>query len=343
MTLRLSFVGPVVRLVFLWCLMPVLIFDSTSTFHSTWADQWQKSDKLNRKKVGLAGGKHTAIRDTFVKAIKLAGQTAGNELILAVGHGGALSSDVGNVDLAPNRLMRLARGTIGSRNAKGTEVFYDPFYDFVFPRQNVVPKSDKMNDEDWSKQKNSPNAGGAKFRLARFGIYRSIGDAIKANHINQVVFVTCNIGNATDFIKKIAFDWNVKIKAYKRSLIFQLNSPGTGKARAFLDGDKDGKGTNTVTGETEIPQVDFVTVGPPLSSPAPAGSQLPAPKGKSADASPWVGSDGNVIHPAAPTRIGSAGPAHVVGFLAGQTPDGLPHPLSPAARTLDPIELQRFS
>lgn len=319
--------------------MPVLVFDSSDKFHGPWAKQWLNADPLNRKILGMkAGLGHKGIRDIIVQGAKLAGQTAFNELILAVGHGGSISSTEGTIDLAPNRAMTLYAGTIGAKDSKNVECFYNPDYDVVRTNGGIlVPKSQKMLDEDAVRQKDKVSAPSAQFRLDRWSLYNSIGEAIRTGNVNQVVLLTCRVGNAVDFIKKIAFDWKVKIKAYKRRVIFQ-GATATSKARVFLEGDKDGSGSNTALGETAIPQIDFVTVGPPLT-PQPV-KNTPAPKPpKRASLSTWSESIGFYVHPNAPAgRIGAPPPG-----LAGTENDEnyLPHPYSPAARTVNPTRLWR--
>jgi hypothetical protein len=329
--------------------MPVLLFDSTSAFHSSWAGNWQRADPKNRVALPLGGGSHEQLRDEIVKAIKLAGTTAFNELILAVGHGGG-TQDQGTVDLAPNIRMRLARGTIGHLNEKGRETFYDPFYDVVIVRPSMKSQSDKSQDQEWVRQKDKINLAGAKFRLARSAIYESIGTAIRASNVTQVTFMTCNIGNATEFIKKIALDWQVKIKAYQKFIIFQINAGNTGKTRAFFEGDKFGSGSNVASAESELPATDFVIVGPPLTPPQPPPPPIPPPppkkkKGqKRADSSPWIDSDGVIVHPNAPAGAEGPGRFRTAGVLASDLPYyPLPHPQAPAARMLDPIDIEKFA
>jgi hypothetical protein len=80
-----------------------------------------------------------------------------------------------------------------------------------------------------------------------------------------VTFLTCRVGNSRDFIQKIAIDWNTLVKAYVRYVVFTID-PQTGRARAFLEGDAPGTGTNVPHGETEVLQTNFITVGPPLAA-----------------------------------------------------------------------------
>jgi hypothetical protein len=239
--------------------MPLVLYDSGSTFHTKWAAQFVAFDSNNRKSVGISGSLGAEqVRNTIIQAA--AHPTGDREIIFAVGHGGvAQFPDEGTVDLAPSKKFRLARG-----NKPG--VYVDPFYDFVFPHQGVVPMSDKRFDEN--QVSSSPPALGAHSRLQHWAVYASIGTAMKANKIYRVTFLTCRVGNAVDFIKKISLDWGTLVKAYKRFVVYQLDG-SSGKVRAFLEGDDPGKGTNVQLGENNVPQQDFVTVGPPLATPTP--------------------------------------------------------------------------
>jgi hypothetical protein len=118
----------------------------------------------------------------------------------------------------------------------------------------------KQNDQ-------ATDPSGARRRLQHWAVYTSIGTAMKANKIYRVTFLTCRVGNALDFIRKISLDWNTLVRAYTRYLWYGLNGR---RVVAYLDGDAPGSGTNVTLGETQLPQVDFVTVGPPLPQPQPA-------------------------------------------------------------------------
>ena len=105
-----------------------------------------------------------------------------------------------------------------------------------------------------------PDLAGYKDHLANWQLYQNIGTAIRTNNVGKVTFLTCRIGNAVNFIKKIALDWKVLVQAYKRYVWFVGSSP----VRVCLDGDENGGGTNNAVAAYTVPQVDFVTVGPPL-------------------------------------------------------------------------------
>ena len=236
--------------------MPLVVFDSGSTFHQKWAAQFVAADPSNRRSVGVSGALGPEqVRDTIVQAAR--NVTGDHEIIFAVGHGGATNMDEGTVDLAPAKRFRLARGT-------KPEIYVDPFYDFVFPHDGVVPQSDKRVDEKQAEHEQAWS--GSHVRLRHWQVYSSIGTAMKTNNIYKVTFLTCRVGNALDFIKKISLDWGTLVKAYKRFVVYQIDGT-TGKCRAFLEGDAAGAGTNVPLGETQVPQQDFVTVGPPLAQP----------------------------------------------------------------------------
>jgi hypothetical protein len=239
----------------------VILYDPDSNFHMRWATQFAAKDRLNRRAVPLSGKlPPEKIRDVIARAAQHPG--ANNEIIFAVGHGGATDLSEGMVDLAPRRAMRLARG-----NEPPT--FIDPFYDWVFPHAGLKPMSDKQQDEEW-RSKNVPEKAGAKRRLDRWAIYQSIGAAMKANHIYRVTFLSCRIGNARDFIKKIAMDWDVRIRAYLKFVWFRLDGK-SGRGQVFLDGDE-------AHASEDLPTTDFITVARPLTTMELAQAEFDAAK-----------------------------------------------------------------
>ena len=237
--------------------MPVVLFDSGSTFHVKWAAQFVAADPQNRKSVGISSALGAeGVRNAIVQAANHV--TSDREIVFAVGHGGSTRMDEGTVDLAPAKQFRLARGG-------GIGIYVDPFYDFVFPHDGVVPQSQKRFDEA-DVATRSQSALGARARLQHWAVYASIGTAMRANNIYRVTFLTCRVGNALDFIRKISLDWHTLVKAYLRYVVYQVEG-SSGKVRAYLEGDDAGKGTNVPLGETQLPQQDFVTVGPPPGTP----------------------------------------------------------------------------
>jgi hypothetical protein len=233
--------------------MQVVLYNENSPLHSTWSKQFVDDDKLNRKRVGMNGAR-SAVQ--LVKLISDAAKDAkgGGHLIFAVGHGGTQAEATdqsyadGMVDLAPNKKLRLSTGGPGN--------FVNPFYDYVFPAHaGLVSRSDKDQDEKM-------HLAGYKDHLANWQLYQNIGTAIRTNNVGKVTFLTCRIGNAVNFIKKIALDWHVVVHAYKKYVWF--GGDDAGKIRVYLDGDKPGAGTNIPDGATQLPKGSDVLVGPPL-------------------------------------------------------------------------------
>jgi hypothetical protein len=241
--------------------MQVVLYDQGSPFHKNWSEQFVKYDPNNRKRIGMSGSESAAalVQKIINATDRRTGAGGGGTLVFAVGHGGAELSVRGSaynaqdatalangmVDLAPGRKVRLARG--------GQYVFVDPFYNWVFQHPGVAPKSDRDIDQ-------SVHPGGYQARLHNWDLYQKIGAAMTRNGVYKVIFLTCRIGNALNFVKKIALDWKVLVQAYNRYVWFVGSSP----VRVCLDGDENGGGTNNAAAAYTVPQVDFVTVGPPL-------------------------------------------------------------------------------
>jgi hypothetical protein len=238
--------------------MPLVFYDPSPSkvgiaYSAKWTAQYVAADTQNRKSAAIAptlGAEQ--VRNAIVQG--LANVTNDREVIFAVGHGGALSLSEGTIELAPGHTFELARGW-------NPPIYVDPFYDFVFP-SDPTGKSMKQTDQ-------AVNPAGAARRLAHWAVYTSIGTAMRANKIYKVTFLTCRVGNALDFIKKISLDWNTLVKAYTRYVWYGPAVTGQ-RVVAYLDGDTPGSGTYVTLGETQLPQVDFVTVGPPLAQPSPA-------------------------------------------------------------------------
>jgi hypothetical protein len=243
--------------------MPLVFYDPSPSrvgpaFNALWAAQYVKADPQNRKSSPISNTLGPdQVRNAIVQG--LANVTNDREVIFAVGHGGALSLSEGTIELAPGHTFELARGW-------NPPIYVDPFYDFVFP-SDPTGKSMKQTDQIVNP------AGGAR-RLAHWAVYTSIGTAMRANNIYRVTFLTCRVGNALNFIKKISLDWNTLVKAYTRYVWYGPAVTGS-RVVAYLDGDNPGSGTYVTQGETQLPQVDFVTVGPPLAQPAATPSARP--------------------------------------------------------------------
>jgi hypothetical protein len=214
-----------------------------------WTDRFVKAQPGRRKSVLM--GRNPTINQ-IVSAIDSAARLAGRDgiLIFNVGHGGSSSSTEGLVDVAPDQKMRLGGQGV-------TNVFVNVFYDVNLAGPNGF--SDMDNDVRF-------NAGSpaVKQRMANWQIYKNIGRIIRNAGIRRVIFLTCNLGNATDFIKKVANDWNTVVEAYRKQI--KLDPQANGNVRMHLVGDAPGTGTNIPDSEHEIPlatESNSYRAGPP--------------------------------------------------------------------------------
>ena len=73
--------------------------------------------------------------------------------------------------------------------------------------------------------KNNPSSP----RLARWRIYEEISRAFKAASVRAVVLLTCRVGSATEFLRKVANDWGVIVRAYRQRVALTEDVKGRSK------------------------------------------------------------------------------------------------------------------
>lgn len=192
-----------------------------------------------------------------VKAAKQAIAAAnGGLMILSVGHGVCLNQDEGALDLAPDTVMRVT----GRNSDNDPKKFVTIFYDFKPPSDHGINKlSDKEHDEK------NPTPGGIE-RLRRWGIYQDLCNAFSSGNVAGVLLLTCRIGGATGFLKRLAIQWNKPVFAYKDQVMAAPRP--NGRVRVMLARDKGRENqpptTNTVFGEIFFPLslTDMVSIAP---------------------------------------------------------------------------------
>jgi hypothetical protein len=231
---------------------------------NVWGSQYVARQPQARRQVLI--DKAPSVQSTKAKILEtIDAAGGGGTVVLNVGHGVAVDNSTtdGVVDLAPNKAMRL-----GGLNNHGPDIFHNVFYD-VAP-QVVGGMSDLQSD-----LKFNPTSQ----RLKNFRVYQEIGDRFKSVKPRQVVFLTCRIGNATDFVRKIANDWQVVCVAYtRRVVLIQFSvvgklAPGQRKLRTQIT--LQGREPSTDPGapaepimlaEEELPffPSDTIRIGPPL-------------------------------------------------------------------------------
>jgi hypothetical protein len=220
-----------------------------------WGNRFVKRQPLQRLQQLISpGASPAATKDVIVRAARTAGSQG--VLIISVGHGSARGdTEIGSFQLAPNGSMTIAGGLTTTR-------FVDVFYD---TRKRPDQPSDHEND-----LKNDPTS---KF-LKNWQVYQELSAAIKAVGLLKVVLLTCNVGNVTEFMRKVANDWGTVLQGYRRRVGIQT-FVGTGSLTGndirivFIEGfaaTMTSPASLIVLQEEEIPFDPSLTflVGPPL-------------------------------------------------------------------------------
>lgn len=185
-------------------------------------------------------------------------------VILSVGHGGQGdgNTDEGFFDLGPGSAFRVAgnNAVLTGESGTGKRAQVSAFYDFVPTNAVGSPKSPKLQDEEHAKSSDPQVSGPAKTRLAHWARYLQVGKTFQANGVGAILLLTCKVGNATDFLKRVRSQLGVPIAAYKRRVMGapvdyfdEFKRKVATRTRIFLEGDADGRGTNVEMGEFFVP------------------------------------------------------------------------------------------
>ncbi|RYY76233.1 MAG: hypothetical protein EOO52_01570 [Gammaproteobacteria bacterium] len=222
-----------------------------------WGERFVKRQPLSRiQHLIPAAVTAEAAKLAIIKAVTAAG--AGGRVIMNVGHGaggGPLLPTEGSFEMAPGGTLR-----IGGRGVQNC--FVDVFYD-------VKPSAVALSDLEFD-QKNNPTSQ----RLAHWQLYQEIAAAFKKTKPRELILLTCRVGNATEFLRKVANDWGVVITAYRQRVALTedvVTSAGKITRHFYLHLENDNPLTklaaDLVIYEEEIPlsSKDTFRVGPPLN------------------------------------------------------------------------------
>lgn len=245
-----------------------VIFTTTEREWFRWSKQYVKRQSTLRRSVEIApntGGR--VAKDKIINAINMAGP--GGRLIISVGHGKSLDNQPadGLCELAPGGMLVLVSHEVRPAKPRPGATIIDVFYDTRFGGQ----PSDLENDT-----KNHPDSQNLKDWI----LYQEIGSAMRRIRPFRVVFLTCRIGNATEFLRKIANDWGVVINAYTKKVACtedEFSQPGKRTiitSYVYLEGENfpisapGGAEANVIASE-ELPYRpgNSVSIGPPLPKP----------------------------------------------------------------------------
>ena len=212
----------------------VILSESRGLFRR-WANQFVSADPENHGIV-VAGNiprnssyerKLRFINRYYARAANLAGE--GGRLVISLGHGGAseTNASIGMVDLLPNRALRVGLDEIryyGSETVEGDNA--------ALEREPSARTCSRLNRYDFDESTRRPeppeadsitfmNCIGARSARSR-GNFRQtfsrIGELIRHERLNEVVFLTCRVGNATDFIDRMSRIWRISIVAYEKQV-----------------------------------------------------------------------------------------------------------------------------
>ena len=213
---------------------------------AAWAKQLAEAHKPN---VVVVTSPANGTPEANVAAIKQAIAAANHGLVVfSVGHGIVVQGfkDQGGFDCADNKQMRLG----GRGSFTDPVTFVDVFYDDKPPPGSILKLSDRENDE-----KNKP--AGSERRLKNWNIYLDLCKAFVSGKPAGVLLLTCNVGQATGFLKKVATQWQTPIIGYNQFTTYQ-GGFSKGRVRSIFDADL-GKqnatdpGSNTPFAEVMFP------------------------------------------------------------------------------------------
>lgn len=244
-----------------------------------WARQFVRHDPSNRSMVRFAPVRQprrllSKVEQVYADAARSAGN--GGTVIISVGHGGSRADrggglGAGMADLAPNRALRINRANVFYRMA-ASDARVDAEATRISRRhcRQMLNRFD-LDESETPEGRRHPSppdphayamcsgAPSARSRLLIRRCYDAIGRQLRNHGITDVLFLSCNIGNATRFVDKIAEDWGVRVSAYTRRVAV-IQDAGD-KYRVYLNGDRPGTGTNTERGRVETPNADMYTSG----------------------------------------------------------------------------------
>ena len=235
-----------------------VILSERRGFFKHWANQFVSAQPSGRAIV-IAGNirrnsSHeqvlSFINNYYARAIQLAGN--GGCLIISLGHGGSseINSTVGMVDLLPNRALRMQREHVmyaGSEVEEGDISVLGRApnvrvcrqfnrYDFDESTLRPEPPEDQIID-----YMNCLGARAAQPRQRFQQAYARIGELLNQERVNEVIFLTCRVGNATDFIDRMSQNWRTRIVAYSRRVAGNRDNDSDNPYYIYLVGEESRK------------------------------------------------------------------------------------------------------
>lgn len=229
-----------------------------------WANQFVAADPSGRARVSFprSGSSPAEALRLIEQAAGQAGQSG--RIIISVGHGAVTETgDAAWVDLAPDGAFRLDQALITDRDRQESDATLirnvtemagsappsDFCRQFLGGRRPSLPLG--IEPEIAEAQCSSFPAATARTDLRR--VYTQIGETLRRNQVSEVLFLTCRIGTASDFMSRLAADWSVSILAYLERIVADEDGEN-GRTRLFREGLAPRPGTPASRrSETELP------------------------------------------------------------------------------------------
>ena len=262
----------------------IVVLTNRDRYFRGWAAQFVAHDQANRDMrvlANIATAQQSNARrniDTHYRpAIERAGR--GGTLIISVGHGGTAGGDcdgavcfaptdtrIGMVDLLPSGALRIQSQNVFYHNRESDEGTVDRADEIGSRQCQTLARRYSLTDtRRYPPDRLALNlvdcsgAAGARQRLEIRAAYDRIGELLREFQVSNVTFLTCRVGNSQEFLDRIASDWGVTITAYQRRVAAIEDSEGL--MRVYLEGDSEGRGTNTDRARHEVPNVDRYVTG----------------------------------------------------------------------------------
>lgn len=232
----------------------------------TWAQQYVSAGS-DRGLVELAASTPEAALAATRVATAQAGTTG--QIIYAVGHGGAgASAQGGQVDFAPNRAFRVSQFLAYYEDATGT--WRGPSIPEMETEARRVAglrrRPRGVAERAWCGRYIAQACGIAREQILDLQTlqphYLELGRIFRAAPVSRIVLLTCNVGNAPDFLNELATDLGVVCTAYTERVLSRWVRAGRSRhVWMFLEGDRPGHGSNNDRADVELmPGVDHAKV-----------------------------------------------------------------------------------
>lgn len=217
---------------------------------ATWARQLVAA---HRPSVAAFTSPRNGTPEANVQVIKQAIAAANHGLVIfSVGHGIVTQGfkDQGGFDCADDKKLRLG----GKGSAADPATFVDVFYDDKPPAGETLKFSPRETDE-------RVGGAGAAQRLKNWAIYLDLCKAFVDGGVAGVLLLTCNVGGATGFLRKVASQWKTTIIGYNEFTTYQGGFPrgsdGVPRVRAIFDADRNRQNTTNPGSNVPFAEIMF--------------------------------------------------------------------------------------